>query len=215
MLYFPFACLSAGRLKVEGEGSVKVRPDTASVSLGVITENSQLRLAQEQNTIKANEILNALTILGIPLEDIETQSYNISPQYDYIEGKQVFRAYRVEHILKVTIKDLLRIGEIIDAAVENGANTVSSIRFIASKPSEYYQRALTAAIDDALVKAMTIGRQLNVKISQTPAVITEQSYHYTSPVQSVLLQAAESATPIQVGQIDVTARIEAVFAYTT
>jgi len=214
MLYFPFTNYCAGKLKVTGEGSIKVRPDTALAILGVITENSQLRLAQEQNTIKVNQILNTLRMMMVSMNDIETQAYNISPQYDYVDGKQVFRGYRVEHTLKIVVKDITKVGEVIDGAVESGANIVNSIRFIASEPSKYYQKALTAAIDDALLKAMTIGRKFNIKIFHIPLVITEQNYQYSSPVQSVLLQAAESTTPIQVGQIDITARIEAVFTYT-
>lgn len=176
--------------------------------------NIQLKLAQEQNAIKISEIINTLKRLGVSSEDIETQAYIIDPQYDYIDGKQVFRGYKVVHSLKVTIRDVDRIGEIIDEAVASGANTVDNIRFIVSEPSKYYQQALTAAIDDALVKAMTIGRKLKINVSEIPAQITEESYQYISPVQPALLQVSGGATPIQIGQVDITARIWAIFAYT-
>jgi uncharacterized protein len=204
-----FAC----KLKVEGNGSIKVQPDTAIIIIGVTTENIQLKVAQEQNAIKANETINTLKTLGISSDNIQTQSYTIEPQYDYIDGKQVFRGYKVTHSFKITIKDMGKIGEIIDEAVASGANIVHSINFIVSEPSKYYQQALTAAIDDALVKVITIGRKLKINVSQIPVQIVEESYQNIPP-QPFLLQAAGSTTPIQIGQAEITARIEAIFTYT-
>lgn len=202
------------KLKVEGKGSVMAQPDMAEVVLGVSTEDKQLKAAQEENAKIAAQILNTLRTLGVDPEDIQTQSYTIEPQYDYVEGKQVFRSYRVLYQFKVTIRNIDGVGEIIDAAVESGANIVNSISFTISDPSMYYQQALNSAIDDALSKAGTIGSKLGVKIFPTPVSIFEEGYQYGSPVSIAFQQVAVAATPIQTGQIEVTARIEAVFAYT-
>lgn len=216
--YIPFpgiqACsnICTCRLKVEGIGSIKVQPNMAIVVLGVVTENKQLKLAQEENAARMTAVLSTLRVMGIPSEDIQTQSYNITPQYDFIEGKQVFRGYRVEHLLEVTIRDMNKIGEIIDAAVQSGANQVNSIKFSISNPSIYYQQALNAAVDDALMKARTLGGKLNIEVSQVPIQIVEMGYESGGPIP-MMYQAVGATTPIQTGQIEISARIEAIFAY--
>lgn len=208
-------CYLQCKMKVDGKGSIKVKPDTAIILLGVTTEDMQLKSAQEQNSIKVNEIINSLVKLGISSDNVETQSYTINPQYDYIEGKQVFRGYNVTHILKTTVQDMDKIGEVIDKAVSSGANTVNDINFIVSEPSIFYQQALTAAIDDALIKAKTIARRLNVIVSQVPIRIMEESYQCNIHPQPFVLHASTDATtPIQTGQAEITARIEAIFTYT-
>ncbi len=204
----PYSC----KLKVEGTGHIKVQPDLAIVVLGVVTENKELKLAQEENTAKMNAVLRTLREMGIPSEDIQTQSYNITPQYDFIEGKQVLRGYRVEHLLEITIRDMSKIGAIIDTAVQNGANQVNSIRFSVGNPSVYYQQALNAAVDDALTKAGTLGRKLNIAVSQVPVQIVEMGYE-AGPIVPLMYQTAATTTPIQTGQIEITARIDAIFAY--
>ena len=152
----PLAC----KLKVQGEGSIMVQPDIAVVVLGISTENKELKLAQEENTIKSNAVLKTLKDMSIQTKDIQTQSYTITPQYDYIDGKQVIRSYLVVNNLEITIRDMSKIGEIIDAAVESGANQVNSIRFSVSDQSKYYRQALKSAVDDAILKSRTLGNTL-------------------------------------------------------
>lgn len=205
----PLAC----KMKLVGEGRIQVQPDLATVSIGVITENIQLKIAQEENTRRMNQVLNTLKEMGVSSDDIQTQSYLINPQYDYMDGKQIFRGYRVQHELKITLKDMNTIGEIIDAAVLNGANQVSSITFSVEFPSIYYQKALVASVDDAIAKARTLGKKLGISISDVPVQIVEESYQNGFPIQPYLLQRAEAATQIQPGQTEIIARIDAVFSY--
>lgn len=212
---FPQGCCSPDQvytLRVEGRGGVNVQPDQAEVNLGVTTENQNLTIAQQQNAAAITSIINTLRQLGIAPADIATQSYTITPQYDFVEGQQVFRGYQVVHLLRIVVRDPNRLGQIIDAAVASGANLVNEIRFTVSNPSLYYQQALTAAIDDAIAKAVAIGQRFNVTVSSVPLQIVEETYQAT-PFEPTLLKTAEATTPIQVGQLDITAQIEVVFTY--
>ncbi|HEX2945279.1 MAG TPA: SIMPL domain-containing protein [Clostridia bacterium] len=199
-------------LKVEGTGRIKVKPDIAIVNLGVVTENLQLGTAQAENTARMTAVIGTLNGMGVSPADIQTSSYNITPQYDYIEGKQVFRGYRVEHMLKVTMRDMARIGSTIDAAVQSGANQIGSIAFAVEDPSPYYRQALDAAVDDALAKAATIAVKLNIRVIRVPVRVVELGYVQGAPIP-LAFQTAAASTPIQSGQIEITAQIEAVFAY--
>lgn len=203
----------ASKLKVEGTGKIKVQPNLANVVLGVIIENKELKLAQEENAAIMTSVINVIRGMGIPIEDIQTQSYNVTTQYDYIEGKQIFRGYRVEHMLQVIIRDMRMVGEVIDAAVQSGANQVSSIKFTIDNPSVYYQQALNKAVDDALAKAGTFGNKLNISVSPVPVQIVELGYGDGGLVTPMTYQTSAVTTPVQAGQIEITARIEAVFVY--
>jgi uncharacterized protein YggE len=157
-------------------------------------------------------ILGTLREFGIPQEDIKTQSYTITPQYDYIEGKQVFRGYRVEHLLDITIRDMNKTGELIDSVVQSGANIVNSIRFTISDQSVYYRQALNAAVDDALAKARTLEVKLNIEVSRVPVRIIEMGYE-AGPIVPLMVQTTGTAVPVQPGMLEVSARIEAIFDY--
>lgn len=198
-------------LKVDGIGSVTVQPDLAEAAIGVVTEDRNLTAAQAKNTELTTAVINALRRMGVAENDISTQSYTITPQYDYVEGQQIFRGYRVQHILQVTIRDITKVGPIIDAAVASGANFVGDINFTVANPTIYYLRALDRAIENALAKAVAIGRTLNLQINPIPLRIVEETYRAVSG-QPTALQAAET-TPIQPGEVQITATIETVFTY--
>lgn len=201
------------RMKVEGTGVLKVKPDIAIISVGVSTEDKQLQKAQEENSRKMAAILQSLTQLSIPARDIQTQTYSIEPQYDFIEGKQVFRSYKVLHLLGVTVRDVSKVGAVVDTAVANGANIVNSIRFSTADPAPYYRQALQSAVEDAVRKAAAIGQRLGIRMWLTPVRVWEVSIPTVSPMQAMMLTAPQVSTPIQAGQIEVTARVEAEFAY--
>lgn len=201
-----------GELKINGTATIKVEPTIAIVNLGVVTEDMNLEKAQRENAIKATAIINELLKFNISKEDISTFTYNIEPQYDYIEGKQVFRGYRVTNILSVTIKDLSKIGKIIDAAVSKGANRVDNIKFTVENPSLYYNKALSLAIINAINKARQVQNTLKVSVFRIPYKIIEQSS--TENIQEVAsFKALAATTPILPGQITITANIEAFFHY--
>ncbi len=201
-----------GSMVLKGEGSLKAEPNRASVNLGVITENISVAAAQKENGAKSNEVINSLYAMGVPKNNISTAYYNVEPQYDYVEGKQILKGYRVSNVLLVTISNLSKLGEIIDTATENGANYVYNIKFTAASPSMYYQEALKLAIINVVKKAEEVCKTLGVFLDEVPFKITEVSYEALDN-ETMLLKGASQATPILPGQINITARVEAVFTY--
>lgn len=204
-------CYPPFKMKVYGRGSVMVEPDIAIVTLGVFTEDMELQKAQDENTKTMNRIINTLKKMGIPSKDIQTESYTINPQYDYVNGNQVFKGYRVTHTIKVTIRDLNMVGEVIDNAVKQGANIVNNINFTVSEPFQYYKQALNKAINNSIDKAKTIGEELRVQVSTTPIQIIEKGIE--SSIAPTLYKATDAVPPIQTGEIEIVANIEAIFTY--
>lgn len=204
----PYAC----RMKVEGTGIVKVLPDIITVSIGVSVENMQLTDAQAENARIMNDVLHTLTDAGVPLEDIQTQNYSVYPQYDYIDGRQELRGYRVTHNLLVTLREPKKAGEIIDASVQSGANEIGQLTFSVENPSIYNKQALELALDDAHQKAIALGHKMGVTVSPRPVYIIEERFSQSAPY-GVLGVRSDSSTQIQTGQLEITATISVLYTY--
>ena len=205
--------LEKGTMTLNGTGIIRVQPDIAIVVLGVISESMELRTAQQENAVKVRNIIDTLLRIGIEERNIETESYSVIPQYDYVEGAQVFRGYSVTNNLKVTIRDMDRVGAVVDAAVASGANVVYNVNFTISDPSGIYKMALSQAIVDAINKAITIERTLNIIVDKTPNTIEEESISTGSIRERDELFSPIATTPIVGGRIEVIARIKATFSY--
>jgi len=201
-------------IKVSGEGEMAIQPDSASVNLGVITESKQLIEAQQQNSIDVTKVINSLISLGITKNNIQTFDYRIEPEYDYDQGKQIFRVYKITHILQVKIEDLSLVGKIVDTAVQNGVNYVSNVQFTAKNKELFYQQALALAVNNAIEKAKTIEGTLKVTLIQTPRLIVEggsQSQHIFN--QPGIFVKAAASTQLEPGQIIVKADVIAEFQF--
>lgn len=203
---------SGGKLKVFGEGLVNAIPDMAEVVVGIITDNAKLEIAQKENSLITQQVLENIKSMGVASKDIQTQNYSINVKYDYIDGKQVFRSYEVSNYLKVLIRDIKTTGAVIDAAVKGGANSVNSIRFMVSDTSRYYNEALKSAVKDAQQKAIVIADKLRVNVNIVPVQIVEQGSTAISPLKSSFLPA-EAATNIEPGENKIISKIEAIFTY--
>lgn len=200
-------------IRVIGRGVISVEPDSAEVIIGVITQDALLSKAQEENSRVTNEVINSINEIGILPKYIQTQDYNIRSVYDYIDGKQVFRAYEISNYLKVTIKNIDIAGEVIDTAVKNGANSISGINFIVSDSKEYYLEALRLAVEDAKNKAMVISEEINVSLNDIPIEVIEQNSSLIAPLSVATFKGVGEGVPIEVGQNKINAEIEAVFIY--
>ncbi|MGG1572402.1 SIMPL domain-containing protein [Fictibacillus sp. NRS-1165] len=203
-------------IRVTGEGSVFAVPDQAKLSLGVITENKDVNTAQRQNNEIMRNVIQGLLTMGIQNKDIQTSLYRIEPQYVYENGQQNLKGYKVNHQLQITVDDVGGTGAVIDRAVSQGANSVSSIQFTVSSPDAFYNRALSLAVNSAQQKAMAISRDLGVTLNRFPVKVTELSKGFQPvpvPYQGAVLSQG-SPVPVQTGENEITARIEAEFFYT-
>ncbi|MDY0407601.1 SIMPL domain-containing protein [Virgibacillus soli] len=198
---------------VYGTGSIQVTPDLAEVRFDMINEGKDVATVQEENTHKANQVIQALLQLGIPQENIQTVSYRIEPMYDYVDGKQIFRGYQVVHALTVKIPMLSQTGIVIDTAVKAGVSRVSNIQFTTSHKEAWYQRALVVALQHAVVKAQTIARTLQVQIENEPTFVKEILDQQPIMPQTFKTVELSATTPIEAGQINVHADVEVHFRF--
>lgn len=212
-MYYPYMQMPRHHrriMTVTGIGNVSIAPDIVRIQMEVITENKQLQRAQQENASVMSGVIESLVALGIDRNNIQTVSYNITPQYDYLEGEQRFRGYQVTNAITVQTTNIQQIGAIIDTAVQNGVNRVSNIQFTVADEQKYYQQALSLALENAVAKAETIARTMQLQLEPQPIRIVEEISG--QPVAYRAL-ASEVSTPIEQGQVSIHAKVEVQFEY--
>ncbi|WP_171056057.1 SIMPL domain-containing protein [Paenibacillus sinopodophylli] len=202
-------------LEVWGEGVVTAVPDRTLITLGTVSEGVDLESVQTENATKVAAIIEALEHSGIARERIKTTQFQIEPQYDYIDGKQEFRGYKVTHLLQVMLDNVTEAGRLIDMAVANGANIVTSIEFDSSEAAKTRQEALIAAVRDAESKATSIAHALSVSLSAVPCKVEEVAQPGAEPVLfKVAAMPQQSVTsPIEPGQLTFRAAVRIWYMY--
>lgn len=198
-------------MTVTGFASMNLDPSIVKVQLDVITENKELTLAQQENADTMNHVIQALLQVGITRENIQTTTYTIHPEYDYVEGEQKFRGYKVVHEITVKIMDINQAGTVIDVAVQNGINRVSNIQFTVKNRQMYYTQALSKALENAYEKAQALAGTMQLGPAPYPVMITENINETPSTFKT--FSAAQSTTPIEPGQIAISASITTKFHY--
>ncbi|MEK4563974.1 SIMPL domain-containing protein [Alkalihalobacillus sp. FSL R5-0424] len=200
-------------IQIQGESVLSIRPDQLSITLGVKTENQSVQQAQTENADAIQAIIQSLMSLGIHGDQIQTVVYQVDPQYDYVDGTQVFRGYLVTHLLEITVTDLTLAGTIIDQAVTNGANSVSGTQFTLGNTAQATRQALDQAMNDAYQKAQAISRTLSVPLDPMPVWVREIPVHEPGVVRPFAMFDAASSTSIQPGLVDIKAVVEVLFKY--
>ncbi|MBI2635455.1 MAG: SIMPL domain-containing protein [Parcubacteria group bacterium] len=138
-----------------GEGKIKAAPDTARVDIGLVTEGKDSITVQNENSEKMNAVIKFLKDKEkIADADIKTNNYSLSPKYDYVKGKSVLSGYVLNQTVTVTVRDLNRVGEVLDGAVTNGANQINSVSLFLDKPEELKNKAREEAVKQAKEKAV-------------------------------------------------------------
>ncbi|MCD8501886.1 MAG: SIMPL domain-containing protein [Bacillaceae bacterium] len=201
-----------GKLVVHGEGTVTTPPDTVTLLLGAVTESHSLKEAQQENSNRISAVIETLRNFDISADDIQTVDYRMEPQYDFIDGKQTFRAYQVVHLLNITLSDVNMAGTITDAAVTAGANTIRNIQFSISNSSAIYQQALINAVNDGKTKAASVASSLPINLNPVPTKIEEIIQPDVIPFRPMSLTALEGeGVPLQPGTLEIKARVEMTF----
>jgi uncharacterized protein len=208
-------------IHTSGSGTVTGTPDRVLITFSVQTENADVKTAQGDNAARMTQIVNALVGTGISRDALKTTGYTITPVYEDSTGilTPKVRTYQVSNTLQLTLSDVSRAGEIIDLAVANGANQVSSIQFMLSDAQALALRgdALKKAVANARADADTVAGALGVNITGLETIDISQGY---TPVvyanyQMDSLSAGKSAvpTPIQAGDVTVTAQVSITYTY--
>ena len=203
-------------IRVSGNAVVALAADTATLQIGVNTKKLTVREAQKENAELMNAVLDALHEIGIDDQDIMTSQFNVSSQYDYSSssfGQEVRTLYyEVQNNVSVTVHDLSLIGQVLDAAMDAGANTSYGISFSSTLQNEAYQKALTRAVEDAIQKAGILAAAAGVQLGNLVSINATQNQSFSSGygvsnVYNYQATALDRGTVITSGDITVSAEV--------
>lgn len=209
------------RLVVNGMGEVKIKPDKAEITIGVVTENKSSQVAAKANAQATTAVMSAVKRLGIPDKDLQTANYSIQPLVDggvpgpRGERKPQIVGYRVYNQVRVTVRKLEMISDVLDGATAAGSNTIDGIAFGVEDDRASTDEAIEKAIADARRKAERIARAAGATIL---GVYEINEGGIGRPVPMMMMRggfggAADAAvsTPIQAGELTVTANVNIVY----
>ncbi len=194
-------------ITIMGEGKVSVMPDIANVQVGTVIERPTVSAAQQENTRIMNALNDRLAAFGVAKADMQTASYSIQPVYDYTKGKQTLRGYQVSQSLRLKIRELDKIGDILGAAGELGANQVGGIDFTVDQPEAIKQRARMLALENAKTKAAALAEVVGVELRRVVSFgenVTEPYYNapYAEKAMAFGIGGAAPAPTIQPGSAE-------------
>ncbi|MBD3249086.1 DUF541 domain-containing protein [Candidatus Woesearchaeota archaeon] len=203
-------------IHVTGTSELSFDPDEAEVWAGIDVLEINAEKAQEEANRVMNNIIDGLRYKGITEEDMETERLSLREEKVWEDGEYVSKGYRATQTLKITVDDLDKVGEVVDVAVANGANTINRINFKLSekKEQEYKQQALAEATANAKQKAEVIADSLGVELKGVKTV-TESDYNYRpygyAMEKAVGAAAVEEATAVMPGDVEVNGRISVIY----
>jgi uncharacterized protein YggE len=164
-------------LSVGGEGEVSVAPDRADVSFSVEASEKTLADAERLVTEGTARLLKLCESLGIPKHQVRSAQLNVHPQYDggVVSNRPRIVGYMVSRQVDVDLRDLGKLGKLLQGAVETAANRVSGVGFGSTKKDEHQRAALALAAEDAKANADVLARAMGVKLGRLHTLAASES----------------------------------------
>jgi uncharacterized protein YggE len=199
----------APRIVVTGEGHTEIAPDIALLNLSVMREATTAREALTANTAAMQKVLDAMQKLGIAKRDLQTSNFDIQPRYSYPQNPAAgghtqpqLVGYTVRNALAVRVRDISKVGEVLDTSVTLGVNEGGSITFTNDDPSAAIAQARVKAVQDAMARANTLAEAANVKLGQVLEISEQNFAPQPMPVARMKMElaSADAAVPIAAGE---------------
>jgi uncharacterized protein YggE len=201
-------------MAVSGQGKAYLTPDTAYINIGVHTEGPSVAEALASNTSQANQVAETLKGLGVDPKDIQTTNFNIGPQQQFgPNGEVTSTKYVVDNTVYVTVRDLSKLGSMLDAVAKAGANNINGIQFDSSQKESATTEARKAAIANARQQADELATAAGVKLGPIQNINTSSSgpipmFDAKGGAQMV---GAGGSVPVSAGQLVISVDVNLVY----
>lgn len=202
---------ASSRITVTGRAEATAIPDIATMSIGVETEAKTPGEALADNAVRMTTVMGRLKSAGIADKDMQTSQLGIWPVFAERQQPRKTVGYRASNQLTVTIRDIDRLGSILDKAVADGANSVNGPTFSIAEPEPLFVAAREAAVKDAIAKAERYASAADVELGH---VISIDEAGGGGPVFGRQMRADSMAasTPIAPGETTIAASVTITFA---
>ena len=203
---------AANTVTASGTGTTQAVPDTAEMSFGVTTMSPNAKSALDDAAKSAEQIASALKKQGIADKDIQTQDVSVYPQTVDQDGKQVITGYQASLSVRVKVRDIAKLGEIISAANAAGANAISGPTFFVDDPAPARAEAIDEAVADSRKSAEAMAKAAGKSVGAVLSMSSSDVGLVPGPMYSTSdMAGAAKDVPIEPGQLDISANVVVVF----
>lgn len=202
---------AAHTITVTGSGTITLVPDIAHVTVGVTMNKTTVKEARADAATAMNAVIAAIKALGVDDKDLQTVGLNLYPQYGP-NGTQRIIGYQISEQLQITVRDLDKVGDVVDAATTTGATDVNGVSFDVADPAKAMDDARAKAIEAARTTASAMASAAKVSLG-TVLSISESAVSGPQPYYAAGAKSLDSAaaTPVQIGTQDLQATVTVVF----
>jgi uncharacterized protein len=205
-------------LNLSAYGETQAAPDMATITLGVQVQAKTAQEAMRANAERMTGLIAALKRQGIADKDIQTSNLNLQPQYDYHQGVSspsgqapTLTGYQASNDVSVTVYDLARLGQTVDAVVAGGANQMNGVSFGLKDPQTAENAARVQAVGRLQAEAQLYAKTTGMRVKALRS-LSEGGGYSPSPVRPMMYaNKADVATPVQAGQLDLRVEVSAVY----
>jgi uncharacterized protein YggE len=207
------AVFRATTLQLGATGETRVAPDMATIQLGVMAEAPTAQEAMHRNGELMTQAVAAVRRGGVAEKDIRTSGLELAPQYAYGQNQPPrLTGYRATNRVTVVVRDLARLGPIVDAAVGSGANQVEGISFGLADPTAAENAARQKAVQALAAKASLYAQATGYRVLRLVTLSEGQAVQPVTPLALPMAMAAKrEATPILPGETSVRVEVSGVY----
>jgi uncharacterized protein YggE len=201
-------------LSVSAQAEASRVPDVASLSTGVVTQAADANAALAANASQMNKVMAAIKAAGIAEKDIQTSGINVSPQYKYTDNQPpAITGYQASNTVSIKVREIGKLGEVLDALVASGANQVNGPSFEIDQPEAVYDEARRAALEKAQQRAQMYAKSLDLKVRRIVSISEGGGFQPPRPMMMAKAAGFDRAesSPVSPGETTLTANLDVVF----
>jgi uncharacterized protein len=192
------------------QGEARVRPDRATIVIGVETRAATAQAAGADNARRQQAVIDTLRKLGIPAARIQSAEYTVYPErvYDREGGRPRITGYIARNTVRVELENIALAGPAVDAALARGANTINSLQFESSKADSARREALSAAVRLARADADAMAAAAGRCIADVIELTTNEMVRPMMMEMAARGAADQATTPIEPGEQIITVTVQ-------
>jgi uncharacterized protein len=200
-----------GTIVVSGTGRVAVEPDLADLRLGVAVSRPTVDAARAEAARLMDAILSAVDSAGVARKDVRTALLSVQPRYDYRESRApALSGYELANVVEVTVRDLTKLGDVVDGTLAAGATSMDGLAFRVADPAPAEAEARRRAMAEARARADVLAEAAGVAIVGIADIVEGGPGRPPIPylkAERMALAAADVSTPVESGSLEVAVTI--------
>jgi len=196
-------------ISLTGTGTVKLAPDIVTISTGVESDAAVAKDALAKNTAAMTKVIEELKQSGIEAKDIQTTTFSVEPRYDNRDEDKAPKliGYRVTNSVYITVRDIGKLGEVLDKIVSLGANSIGGISFGVANREGIENEARKLAMADAIAKAKLYAEAAGAELGEVMTISEQGGFQPYFEKRAAAPMASAAPVPIEAGTESVSMQV--------